>query len=310
MLGSSVLDIAIGLILVYTLLSIVCSAMTEMVAGLTAKRARLLHAGIVGMTGPQMADAVYEHALIRGLMSPEHRVFAWFHKCFGTTSRRFPSYIPADLFARALVASLCPQEQSLTSLKQQVASGDDATRASLRALLASDSIISLDGAYAIIASWFDMSMSRISGAYKRSADHTLTLLALVLAVGLNLDTIRIASALSDDTVLRASVVALATEASKQKITSTTGKSDDVALDFKAAITWATTVASDLHALRFPVGWSASVPSQTPVGLRAWLTRIFGWMVTVFAASLGAPFWFEILNRVANTRAAGKPPKVA
>jgi len=34
----------------------------------------------------------------------------------------------------------------------------------------------------------------------------------------------------------------------------------------------------------------------------------GWLLTALAATLGAPFWFDMLNRVISIRAAGKPPE--
>jgi len=40
----------------------------------------------------------------------------------------------------------------------------------------------------------------------------------------------------------------------------------------------------------------------------WLvSKIPGLLATTFAVALGAPFWFDVLNKVSNIRAAGKPP---
>jgi hypothetical protein len=41
-----------------------------------------------------------------------------------------------------------------------------------------------------------------------------------------------------------------------------------------------------------------------------LVKILGLVLTVVAVSLGAPFWFDLLQRVSNIRAAGKPPEQA
>jgi hypothetical protein len=40
----------------------------------------------------------------------------------------------------------------------------------------------------------------------------------------------------------------------------------------------------------------------------WFERIIGWLLTIFAISLGAPFWFDVLNRFMNLRSAGKSPE--
>lgn len=41
-------------------------------------------------------------------------------------------------------------------------------------------------------------------------------------------------------------------------------------------------------------------------LGSWLVKIIGWLVTGFAVSLGAPFWFDILNRIMIVRSTVKP----
>jgi hypothetical protein len=38
-----------------------------------------------------------------------------------------------------------------------------------------------------------------------------------------------------------------------------------------------------------------------------LTALFGWLITALAASLGAPFWFETLQRFVNIRGNGRLP---
>jgi hypothetical protein len=38
--------------------------------------------------------------------------------------------------------------------------------------------------------------------------------------------------------------------------------------------------------------------------------VLGWLLTVLALSLGAPFWFDLLNKFMNVRFAGKSPDEA
>jgi hypothetical protein len=38
--------------------------------------------------------------------------------------------------------------------------------------------------------------------------------------------------------------------------------------------------------------------------------MLGWILTILAVSLGAPFWFDMLNRVVAIRSAGKAPEEA
>jgi hypothetical protein len=39
-----------------------------------------------------------------------------------------------------------------------------------------------------------------------------------------------------------------------------------------------------------------------------LSKLAGLLVTVFAIMMGAPFWFDVLNKISNMRGSGaKPP---
>lgn len=49
----------------------------------------------------------------------------------------------------------------------------------------------------------------------------------------------------------------------------------------------------------------SVSTRTYFG--RWLAKIFGLLMTGFAISLGAPFWFDMLNKVISIRGAGRSP---
>jgi hypothetical protein len=40
---------------------------------------------------------------------------------------------------------------------------------------------------------------------------------------------------------------------------------------------------------------------------AWITKFAGWVLTALAVTLGAPFWFDLLNRLVNLRSSGRRP---
>ena len=57
-----------------------------------------------------------------------------------------------------------------------------------------------------------------------------------------------------------------------------------------------TNADTLQMLRGePLGWTRG---SVPLSTAAWAARITGWLITTGAVSLGAPFWFDVLNRFA------------
>ena len=57
----------------------------------------------------------------------------------------------------------------------------------------------------------------------------------------------------------------------------------------------------------PIGWSAKAWVPDPV---TWIERIIGWLITGLAVSLGAPFWFDLLNKFMNIRGTGEKPAKA
>jgi hypothetical protein len=103
-------------------------------------------------------------------------------------------------------------------------------------------------------------------------------------VAVNADALQIAQQLWNDPGLRAAVTASAGNPSS-------------GLDANHAV-------SQLQSLPLPVGWG-----HLHWHLRTWdnLWHVFGWLMSLLAVSLGAPFWFDTLSRVARIRGTGAPP---
>ena len=175
---------------------------------------------------------------------------------------------------------------------------------------------------------FDDSMQRVSGWYKRRAQLIVYIVAALVTVGLNVDTIRVTDRLWDDDALRQSVVGAAIETARGEqgtassgttvtaststeppcgvpdASATEGSSGDQAgsLDeVDQAVAETKACLDQLEELTLPIGWSAANDD--------WLNppTIVGWLITFFALSLGAPFWFDALGRVARLRITGPPP---
>ena len=63
----------------------------------------------------------------------------------------------------------------------------------------------------------------------------------------------------------------------------------------------------------PLGWNVKGggdPRNVPQDAQGWIFKIIGLLVTVFAISLGAPFWFDLLNKIVSIRASGRSPREA
>ncbi len=137
--------------------------------------------------------------------------------------------------------------------------------------------------------WFDDAMDRLSGAYKRFCGWFLLAFGGFIAVAFDIDSIAIAEYLWNNPDSAAAIAARA-----QSIAG--------AASAPAAIASSPTqLITSLQAASIPFGWGGPPVDN-------WLLKLFGWFATTAAVSLGAPFWFDILGRMLNLRAAGPRPK--
>ncbi|MGI8740605.1 MAG: hypothetical protein ACR2KU_13655 [Gammaproteobacteria bacterium] len=118
MFNSGILDIAIGLIFIYLLLSLVCSAINEIIEARLKMRASELERGIRQLLTEKNADGkvkeslvekFYNHPLISGLFEGRYDP----KKVDANTERyasgsNLPSYIPSKNFALALMDLVLP----------------------------------------------------------------------------------------------------------------------------------------------------------------------------------------------------------
>jgi hypothetical protein len=296
--GAPALDVAIALSFVFFLLSVVASAITEGVAGLRKWRAKKLVEGIRGMLGDEnVASALLEHPLVRTEL--------------GFAKERKPSYLSSRNFALALTDVLTAGEVTdskgvLESVQAKVrepeVDSDLATQ--LRALLveAGADRARFQGS---LEKWFDDSMDRVSGWYKRKSQLFTIAIAVVVTLGLNASAVRITERLVAEPTVRAAVVAQAEQA-VEKGGSTTNDALEQGTSLKAAGKGAEAAYKELMALKLPILWYGE-NSPFKSGAEFWLS-IAGWLITIVAISLGAPFWFDALGKLAHLRTSGKKPE--
>jgi hypothetical protein len=60
--------------------------------------------------------------------------------------------------------------------------------------------------------------------------------------------------------------------------------------------------SSMGSAGFQLGWK-----EYPEGFDEYLTKAVGLLISIFAVSLGAPFWFDVLQKFMQIRAAGATP---
>jgi hypothetical protein len=309
--GSTVLDVAVGLVFVYLLLAIMCTSLNEWISGVLNLRGRNLAMAIRQLLDRQptsrnpqpdsLIEAFYNHPLISGMMK----------------SSQHPSYIPARTFASTLM-DLVTQDKQGSFKIEDIQAGinglpDGDVKRTLNALLRTANS-DVAQAQKNIETWFNDTMDQVSGWYKRKVQLMTAVIALLLAVGMNADTIKIAGTLWHNPELRAEGIKLAEQRAKQNDSSTTSASptwkatyEDPNDPLNPTITKMPPVTQpERQFLSQLVGWE-NAPSMKGLALRDALLILLGWVLTAIAVSLGAPFWFDILNKIINVRNAGKSP---
>lgn len=320
MFNSSILDVAIGLMFVYFLLSLLATTLGELFSRVFALRSSTLYDAIrnlfANVDDSMLAD-FWKHPLITTLSLRDRGMGLG-------QGGGMPSYIPANLFALALLDTVHPQTGAKDELRTSAdvrlaigALGDPQLRRLLLAVIGIDSK-TFEQAQMDLAKWFDQYMERVSGWYKRKAQVIALVLGLTLAAILNVDSLTIANTLLANPTLRNSVAQVATDYVKNPpdmgtsgIATTVPVTDTHYLAGK--ITQIASLQGKLASLNLPILWvaaddKAADPREVPSDPAGWLYKILGLLVTGVLVSLGAPFWFDLLNRFANLRAAGAPPE--
>ncbi|HKV35246.1 MAG TPA: hypothetical protein VJP89_13005 [Pyrinomonadaceae bacterium] len=312
--NSTILEVIIGLIFVYLLLSIMCTAANEWVAALTRRRGETLRRGIAQLLAGQnlapaaaasdaannpgaakdaqtLLEAFYEHPLIASMIHDKNH----------------PAYLSPRNFSATLTDIITGANKGRLVFKDVVDAVDNLpdgeVKRSLAALLRrSDE--DLDKARFAIEGWFNDAMDRVSGWYKRRTQLWTIILAAVLTLVANADTIQIARKLWTDPVLRSAVVEEA-KARAQKPRPTVSveyENEDDPTNPTVTRNEGNQVSErERDLLGQLVGWRGDWRQNW-----SWLTPL-GWLLTILAISMGAPFWFDMLNKIMNIRFAGKSP---
>ena len=121
----AIVDVAVGIIFVWIVLSLTTIQIQEWISSKFDRRAKDLEAAIHEMlANPNLKDQFYDHPVIRGLTAKKRKepskIPAWFYKYpilrgFTKEKRKLPSYIPSQQFAAALfdIAMTANTESSL-----------------------------------------------------------------------------------------------------------------------------------------------------------------------------------------------------
>jgi hypothetical protein len=335
MSGFPILDLILGLTFIYFVLSIICSAIVESILTTRHLRAKVLTHWLMTIFDKEMmqpdgtvlklGQALANHCLTTALSG----------------SGRAASFIDAKNFTTALIEKLSfnPEQpnalppanlEELLRRIEEVKALDGSPMLSTELmrtfqiygaearLLAPESLVQTPPPAGVtqlpanvpppnaknalqifrekLEAWYDSNMDRLSGSLKKRYVRPLTFwVGLVVVVMLNADTLQIASYLYDHKEETARF------ADRAQMTAQRINSDSAS-------------AVEIHALVDSM--RATVPQGMPLGWTDaqqadWVGTMrhaaIGWLATVMAVMLGAPFWFDLLNKIANIRGSGSKP---
>jgi hypothetical protein len=299
------LEVAIGLVFTYLLLSLIATWVNETIASVFKLRANDLKKAIQDLLeDPDKVKEFYEHPLIKALSRQKNGQV-----------KRLPAYIPDRTFALVALDVLSEKKALITEsadelkpLIDSLPSGgvkdtfDTFWRAGAK---------SVESLRSDVETWFNDKMDRLSGVYKRRAQLISGVVGLVLAVGLNIDTITITDALWREPALRTGITEYVTKNAEEY-----DSEDDVDVPVDE-------LRETLASLQLPMGWGTYAPRTSAMMSSAkaagrdenwavftgWLLTGVGWLLTGLAVSQGAPFWFQLLMKLVNLRSSGAVPKV-
>ena len=294
MLDSPMIDVALGLMLFFLVMSLSVTAIQEWMSSICKLRGKNLEKGIKRLVGDDIAKEIYNHSLM---------------KTMGTK----PSYLKSKYFAKILIDIIDPNRQALKEEKNNIQKFiEKVPNPQVKKVFQTFNVKVNDKVEAIekeICEWFDAGMERASGWYQKKIQLYSFVIAFILVICMNANTITIAQALWKNDELRAKIAAIAVNAPKLD--------DD---DFQNKIEKTSNV--------FPIGWNDETKKEFKSifqiknnkgfinyikGIIINIIKCFpyyliGWLITVAAISLGAPFWFDLLGKVANIRKSKIPSK--
>ena len=279
MFNSTVLEVAIGLIFCYASVALIASSVYEAIASWLNLRAKTLLCGLQELLnsssdrGSNILLNIYNDAVAHpagdGAATTLKKV------------KNKPAYIPSKNFALAMINSIQRTPGNFENIGADISAVKDDQIRNLLSSLYRKSAGNIEHFQNEIAVWFDTGMGRLSGAYKKQSQFWCFIIALVLAVMFNIDSVHLFKTLW----LHPASVAQLSIANANPIL-------------------ANEAVAQLQLL--PVGWNGQFSWAAVVKPSA----ILGWLVTASASLFGAPFWFDILKTLVRLRGTGTKPEQA
>ena len=336
-----VIDVFIGLIFIYLLYSLLATVLMELIARWFNLRARMLMRGLRRMLEDHVSvkgnwfqrSTVYNY--IAEMWNYVYRFFMPMNKNEKLVKRFYdqpsikylgedkafskPGYLQPHNFSNTIVQMLRGNEYDGSTNNEAAFIKNALDNNSLninRETLSHLKNLFADARQDVyvfrmrLEQWFEETMERANGWYKRQTQIILILIGFFIAWQFNVDSIAISKILLKDKKVREQMVQLAIskqesyEKMQTSLNDTTRRSDSSFIQNKQPVDSAYNVLKE-----------DAANTQNILGLRddnnpyqkRRSLKWFGWLITALAISMGAPFWFDMLNRVVKLRSTGTRP---
>ena len=309
MFGIEIIEVGIGLVFVYLVISIMCSSIVEVGVKLSSYRARHLKLAICALLNDskrgELVNALYKHNLISG----------------GLLNRaKDPTYIPAQDFATALTDVLMnasPNSEKFLALKEAIAGlKDEKLKKTLQGML-DESMESVVSFREKVGAWFDKGMLEASDWYKANMRYWVTIAAFLVVFLSNADTLRVARLLWNDNDLRESTVAAAQQYMASADTvffnpNNISAADSARIDTTSLSSMLKNVERQINESSvLPIGWGTESAPWDPQWTKdardttLWvILKLIGLLLTLGAVNQGAPYWHKQLKGLLSLRVGG------
>jgi hypothetical protein len=342
-------DVAISLMMVFLVLSLVVTAVNELISIQLHKRPKMLLQTIVRLIdNDELRTRFYANGFIAGGKEASKAGVNVPQTAAGNLTAAtkpggtFPdpaqserdyaaghaSYIASANFARAISMSLEAMDRSnanspFNKVKSAIGTLPDSRIKDVLGKAVDASGTSVATFEAEVAAWFDSTQERVTGAYARYQKYLALAVAAVIVLAFNADAVRLTRELQVNQAMRAQLVTVA-----EGVVAKGVESCDAAEDREACLV--EQIRTQFAGLSpVPFGWAgdpfyeslgslplfgaAEAAEPAPMAapgslLYGGASKVFGLLITILAASIGAPFWFDMLSKFVNIRGAGVKPE--
>ena len=275
---STVMEVGVGLDLVYYVLSLIASTITSWIAKTVELDAQKLEENLADLLrDPEMLDSIMLHPWVR-ILRPKHLPLV------GKVVEKRVDWIPPETFSKVLADILAPGEDKKGTVEDLRKAVNDLPAGPLKSHLwgmVNTGVERVEEFRANVEGWFNDAMRSASQIYAQHTKRIILVLSLILTLALNVDTVAIATTLWDAPTTRAIAASTADEILAEE-------------NIEPELKDIPDLVDSLEGIGIPLFWSKeTLPENTEeVGL-----KILGLFISWIAIAKGSPFWYDVLKRL-------------